>query len=208
MVEADGTRPIVNIVGERVALGPLRRELLPLHERWINDFATMRNIGAVPRPMTTEQEAAWLDQQAGADREIVFTIYAVTGWRPLGTTALHAVDYRDRTATFGIMIGEPDARGQGYGTEVTRLMLDYAFIVLGLHSVMLTVFAYNQAGLRAYARAGFKEFGRRRESRLAGGRLWDTVYMDCLASEFVSPVLGRVFAPDAPRPGGEGGERA
>jgi hypothetical protein len=32
-----------------------------------------------------------------------------------------------------------------------------------------------------------------------GGRLWDEVYMDCLASEFASPVLGRVFVPDEPR---------
>ncbi len=34
-------RPIVNIVGERVALGPLHRGLLPLIERWDNDFRTV-----------------------------------------------------------------------------------------------------------------------------------------------------------------------
>jgi hypothetical protein len=32
-----------------------------------------------------------------------------------------------------------------------------------------------------------------------GGRRWDTTYMDCLTSEFTSPVLGRVFSPDEPR---------
>ncbi len=31
------------------------------------------------------------------------------------------------------------------------------------------------------------------------GRYWDLVYMDCLAEEFASPVLDRVFAPDRPR---------
>ena len=31
------------------------------------------------------------------------------------------------------------------------------------------------------------------------GRYWDMVYMDCLAAEFASPVLGRVFVPDQPR---------
>jgi diamine N-acetyltransferase len=98
------------------------------------------------------------------------------------------------------MIGEADCRGKGYGTETTRLMLDYAFTALGLHNVMLTVFEYNLAGRRAYEKAGFREFGRRRQSRWMGGRLWDEVYMDCLASEFTSPLLGHIFVPDQPRP--------
>jgi hypothetical protein len=28
--------PILNVEGERVALGPLRRDLLPLYQRWIS----------------------------------------------------------------------------------------------------------------------------------------------------------------------------
>jgi RimJ/RimL family protein N-acetyltransferase len=78
-------------------------------------------------------------------------------------------------------------------------MLDYAFTALGLHSVMLTTDSYNLAGQAAYRKAGLKEFGRRRECALLNGTLHDWVYMDCLASEFASPVLGAVFAPDTPR---------
>jgi hypothetical protein len=32
-----------------------------------------------------------------------------------------------------------------------------------------------------------------------GGQLWDEIFMDCLASEFISPVLAEIFVPDAPR---------
>jgi RimJ/RimL family protein N-acetyltransferase len=49
---------------------------------------------------------------------------------------------------------------------------------------MLTVAEYNLAGQRAYHKAGFREFGRRRQCRWMGGHLWDDVYMDCLAPEF------------------------
>ncbi len=195
----DGELPIVNIVGELVALGPHRRDLLPLYQRWINDFHTMRTIGLAPRPMTLEEETAWHERVTTAAGEIPFTIYERAVWRPVGTTALHNVDYRNRSATFGIMIGEPECRGRGYGTETARLMLDYAFIALGLHTVMLTVFEYNLVGRRAYGKAGFREFGRRRQCRMMGGKLWDEIYMDCLASEFESPVLGRVFVPDTSR---------
>jgi hypothetical protein len=38
--------PILNVVGERVALGPLREDLLPLYGRWIND-PRESDVGAV-----------------------------------------------------------------------------------------------------------------------------------------------------------------
>jgi RimJ/RimL family protein N-acetyltransferase len=197
---AVGEPPLINMLGDQVALGPLRRELLPLYLRWVSDFGVVRSLGMPPRPLTLEAETAWFEQQASKEGEASFTIYERATWRPIGTTGLHQIDHRHQTATFGILIGEADGRGRGYGTETTRLMLDYAFTALGLHNVLLMVFEFNLAGRRAYERAGFREVGRRRQGHRMGGRRWDVIYMDCLASEFTSPVLGRVFAPDLPRP--------
>jgi RimJ/RimL family protein N-acetyltransferase len=181
--------PILNIIGERVALGPLDRSLLPTYLRWANDFVALRNLDDAPRPRTIEgrEHSAW------------FTIYACDGWEPVGVTALGEIDHRNRTATFFIFIGESTNRGKGYGTEATRLILDYAFTALGLHNVMLTVAGWNAAGQRAYQKAGFREFGRRHECALVVGQRWDTIYMEALASEFESPVLKAVLVPDAPR---------
>ena len=139
-------RPILNVEGNLVALGPLRRDLLPLYQRWINDLGTMRTLGLAPLPMTSEKEQDWYDRQSKAEDDVPFTIYERETLRPIGNTGLHGVDHRNRSATFGILIGEPDCRGKGYGTETTRLMLDYAFTALGLNNVMLTVFEFNSAG--------------------------------------------------------------
>jgi hypothetical protein len=49
-------RPILNLEGDLVALGPLRRDLLPLYQRWINDLGTMRTLGLAPLPITSEKE--------------------------------------------------------------------------------------------------------------------------------------------------------
>ncbi len=198
MGQPEGERPIINIAGERVALGPLRRDLVPLYQRWVNDFAIAHNFGQV-RPLTEDQERAWYDRQAAAEHTVTFTVYERATWRPIGTANLNTIDHRNGTATYGVGIGEGDCRGKGYGTAVTRLMLDYAFAALGLHSVMLIVFAYNLAGQRAYAKAGFREIGRRRQAYYLGGRWWDIVYMDCLAAEFTSPVLGQLFMLDTAR---------
>jgi RimJ/RimL family protein N-acetyltransferase len=193
------SKPIVNIEGKLVALGPIRRELIPLYLRWINDFQTARTLGVLARPKTLEQETAWYESTAVDDARYVFTIYERSTGRAVGNCDLYGVDMRNRRAEVGIMIGEPDARGRGYGTEAMRLLLDYGFTVLGLHSVMLCVYEYNHAGRRCYDKAGFRVIGRRREARWHNGRLWDEIFMDILATEFESPVLARIFATDEGR---------
>lgn len=192
-------RPIVTIVGEAVALGPLRRDLLPIYTRWMNDLTVMRNFGTPPIPMAIDREEGWYERAVKSDDTISFTIYERATWTPIGNTSLMGLDWRNRTAEFGIVIGEGAQRGKGFGTETARLILDYAFTALGLHSVFLRVHEYNLAGQRAYAKAGYREFGRRRQALLMGGKLWDTIYMDCLASEFTSTNLAAIFAPDVPR---------
>ena len=194
------SEPIWNIEGEMVALGPMRRDLLPLYQRWINDFGTARHLVHTPLPISEEAELAWYESVANDPASPGFTVYERKTGLPIGNTGLHNVDYRHGTAEWGILIGEVDARGKGYGTETARLMLDYAFTALGLANVMLTVYEYNLAGRRAYEKAGFREMGRRRQARLMGARRWDVIYMDCVCTEFSSPLLHRVFTGDTSRP--------
>jgi RimJ/RimL family protein N-acetyltransferase len=197
--DAAQTLPIINIVGERIALGPLRRDLIPTYQRWRNDFYVARTTGDLPKPVTLEEQEAWYERAATSPDAHWFIIYEIDGWRPIGRTDLFEIDARNRSALYGIMISEADARGKGYGTETTRLMLDYAFTALGLHSVMLDVSEYNLAGRRAYEKAGFREIGRRRQCDLLNGHFYDLIMMDCIATEFESPVLSKVFAPDEAR---------
>ena len=194
----DKGAPIINIEGEAVSLGPIRREHIPLYLRWINDFTITRNLAVQPSPMTMEQEIAWYEQASTNHAEPMFTIYERSIGRAVGNCGLHEVDHRNRRAEVGIMIGEPDARGRGYGTEAMKLLLDFAFTVLGMHSVMLLVYEYNYPARRSYEKAGFREIGRRRESRWFNGRFWDEIHMDILASEFESPVLRALLEPDPP----------
>ena len=161
MSDGEGQPPVINLIGERVALGPLRADLAPLYQRWLNDFAVMRTRGRPPGPVTLEAQQSEYERLATDETRRFFTIYERAGWRPIGDAGLHGIDLRHRAAFFAITIGEAEYRGRGYGTEATRLVLDYAFTALGLQSVQLEVNEYNLAGLHAYRRAGFREVGRR-----------------------------------------------
>jgi RimJ/RimL family protein N-acetyltransferase len=193
--DALGSELIINIAGELAALGPLRRDLIPDYHRWENDLDVSKTRG-VGWPVALEQTLAAYERRLASDREVAFTIYDRASLRPIGICDLFEIDYRFRRASFGITIGDADFRGKGYGTEATRLALDYAFTALGLANVMLTCLAFNTVGRRAYEKAGFREFGRRRQSSRHGGSSWDLIYMECLADEFESPVLRQALLPE------------
>lgn len=181
--------PVINVSGDRVALGPLRRDLLSLYLQWSNDLSTSRTIG-LSWPATRDQESERYDARIHDPTAVWFTIYELQETRPIGLTWLYEIDHRHARASFGISIGNASDRGQGFGTEATRLTLDYAFTALGLQNVMLTVLAFNESGVSAYERAGFSVFGRRRNCSHANGQIHDLIYMQSLSDEFESPVLG------------------
>jgi diamine N-acetyltransferase len=185
--------PILNIIGEKVALGALRRDLIRFYLKWINDVVVTRTNGLELRPLTLEAVEAWYERVSRGGSDVYFTIYERQTLRPIGTTHLDHVDRYHGTAEFNILIGETDCWGRGYGTETTRLMLDWGFFGMGLHCIMLRVSSDNERGIRAYTRAGFREVGRQREALRRGGQRDDIIYMDCLATEFQSPVLGRLL---------------
>jgi RimJ/RimL family protein N-acetyltransferase len=189
------SHPILNIIGEKVALGPQRRDLLPLYQRWVNDFEVTRTLGFGLRPLTLESKESWYNRSTTSEQDATFVIYERATLRPIGSTGLHRIDHVSRTAEFGVMIAEKDCWGKGYGTETARLMLEYGFVALGLHNVMLRTYSYNERGLRAYQRAGFREFGRRRQAQRLCGQAHDVVYMDCLATEFQATVLSKLLPP-------------
>ncbi|HEV2127708.1 MAG TPA: GNAT family protein, partial [Thermomicrobiales bacterium] len=188
--------PIINIRGEKVGLGPLDASMLAAMTRWINDFQTVRTLAMDPMPMTEQQERQWLESASSGQNGIVFAIYDLADKALVGSTNLFHIDQRHHTCELGIAILDPTRRGKGLGTEAVRLITDYAIHGLEMHNVQLATYEYNHAGQRAYRKAGFKEYGRRREARLHNGQRWDIIFMDVLANEWESPVMERLMAPD------------
>jgi diamine N-acetyltransferase len=187
----DSHEPDLLVVGENVALGPLRRDLAATYARWMNQLEVRRDLDQLGIATPQSQEK-WVDEniEKGAQREpqsAEFTIYDRTDSAPVGTAGLFAIGHVNGTASFGIGLGE--RRGQGFGTEATRLVLDFAFNVMHLRNVLLEVLEWNLAGLKAYERAGFRRVGVRRGAVMSRGRPTDLVLMDAVPEEFGASVL-------------------
>ena len=74
----DSEAPILNIVGERVALGPLHRErMLALDLKRANDFAVTVYHGQNPHPVTEEMAAARYERITHSPNELWFLSMSV-----------------------------------------------------------------------------------------------------------------------------------
>ena len=171
------------LVGDRAALGTLRREHLP-------DLATLFNdpevrAGLAHRGLVNaEAEEKWFEAMTdagGAPRPtaIAFAVHSAAGGELVGACSLEGIDHNFLRADFGIFLGRQ--RGEGIGSDAARLVLDWAFRIVGLRNVMLETYTFNEAALRAYERAGFQVIGRRRDAVRAQGRRWDSILMDAVA---------------------------
>jgi diamine N-acetyltransferase len=187
----DSQEPDLLVVGEKVALGPLRRDLAGVYARWMNQVEVRR--GLVHRGVASAQsQEKWVEEnlEKSAKREperVEFTVYDRSDSTPVGTAGLFKIAHAHGTAEFGIAIG--DRRGQGLGSEATRLVLDFAFHVLELRNVLLEALEWNVAGLTAYERAGFRRVGVRRGAVMSRGRATDVVIMDAVREDFGPSVL-------------------
>jgi RimJ/RimL family protein N-acetyltransferase len=77
-------------------------------------------------------------------------------------------------------------RGQGLSREITRLVLSWAFTVLGLHRVELQVLADNSRAISCYLACGFRQEGIRRQAGLYPDGWKDFILMAVLQPEYAS----------------------
>ena len=154
------------LIGDKVILGRLRRELNDIYRHWLdrpeNSF--------MPRPhllLTFEQENEWfaMNEKSG---DVNFTIYEKEHGKPIGVSGFAHIQSVNRDAEFGIYLGEETFKNKGFGTEAAILTIDYA---------------YNERALRVYEKIGFRKIGVRRRAQFLGGQFIDDIYMDILPED-------------------------
>jgi RimJ/RimL family protein N-acetyltransferase len=171
------------LVGPSIYLRPLEREDARTIVPWFNDPEVMRYLLRY-RPLTLTEEEEFLKRMAQSETDLALGIVRKGEDRLIGATGFHHIDARCRHASFGILLGDKEAWGKGYGTEATGLMVGYAFETLNLNRVWLHVYEYNERGKRAYEKVGFRVEGRLRQDTFRDGRYWDTLVMGILRDEW------------------------
>ncbi len=182
MIDTEALRTQPELTGENVVLVQLDDSYFASAWRALQDPEVVRFTGTHTR-FTEEQIHQWLASRPGIDDRADYAILRKEDRVYLGDVVLSDVDEDNGSAAFRIALTGPDVFGKGYGTEATKLILGYAFDVVGLHRVSLEVFDFNPRARRAYEKAGFVQEGVQREALWWDGEWHDVVTMALLKND-------------------------
>ncbi len=91
------------------------------------------------------------------DPENFFPMTAFDESGAVGHLIMRFTDFNKTTLRFGFVIVDDTKRGKGYGKEMLKLSLKYAFEILKVQKVTLGVFSNNASAYYCYKAAGFTE---------------------------------------------------
>ncbi len=156
--------------------------------RWQRDSEFVRLANSSPAGLSSEKSIKeWVEKQSekGPQPErYPFSVRTLAEDKLIGFFGLY-VDLIHSEAWVGIGIGERDFWSKGYGTDMMKICLRYAFLELGVERVSLGVFEYNPRALRSYEKAGFRLEGRTRKDTLRDGTRYDSWWMGILREEWL-----------------------
>ena len=176
------------ITGERVYFRCMEeQDADSIYSDWLHDEEVTRYLTGVGRfPPTKEALRGYIREMTDSDHDAFFAVHDVKSTEFIGTTHFGPIDWLHRIAAIGIMIGNKEYWGKGYGTEVIRLVLTYAFERLNLHKVTAGIAADNTASVRAFKKAGFRVEGTAKAHFFINGKYCDWLYVGVLKDESLS----------------------
>ena len=124
---------------------------------------------------TPAERAQWLEARDARHPVLVAEAEErVVGWASLNV--FNARRAYEHVADLSLYV-EREWRGRGAGRHLLAALVTRAR-ELGFHKLVLAAFPWNEAGMRAYRRAGFRDVGIYREQGRLDGRWVDTIVME------------------------------
>jgi RimJ/RimL family protein N-acetyltransferase len=178
-------RSVVFLEGKKVILRPLdKRTDAGNMQHWINDPVVRLNLAMI-FPQTLKNEEDFIDCCGDTTKGIVLAITIKETGEFIGVMGLHDIDWPNRNATTGALIGEKKYWGRGYGTDAKMILLNYAFNTLNLHTVSSSAIAFNKRSIGYNTHCGYKVEGVCRSRIFRSGRYWDRVMLSVMKKDWL-----------------------
>ena len=177
-----------DIGGRKTHLRPMRADEAPLFYEWASDPEVQPFWGEGGHYDSLEGFLRhWQPYNFDGSQPHLGRCFTIEVDHPIGVVAYNRVELLHRMAAIDILIGDPDYRERGYGTDALRAFLAFLFDAVGLHRVWLATFDYNARARHVYEKIGFVQEGVMRQSDWVDGRWVDSVIYGILEHDFRRP---------------------
>lgn len=174
----------MNILGKLVVLRAVEaQDLETLHE-WANDPEIWPMLGGWHFPSNMDYMVRWHESLKNdkLNQRLVIDVPEVG---VVGTANLVDIDWKNRNAFHGVMLGNSEVRRRGYAKDAVMAIMRYAFEELGMQRLDTTIIEYNEPSLRLYIdKCGWQEEGRQRNWYFRKNRYWDRIMLGLTRDQY------------------------
>jgi len=165
--------------GEKVCLRAYREEDIPKATSFVNDEELKKLLVTnIPFPMTLWEEEEWIkSQKSNQDGNYNFAIEDIETKKYIGGCGIQEVNWLSRVATVGIMIGDKEYWGKGYGTDAMKVLIDFIFNKMNIRKIRLSTFSFNMRARKSYEKCGFEVEGILKDEIFKDGKYYDEIIM-------------------------------
>ncbi len=174
----------MNIEGKKITLRAIEESDQELLHKWANDPRIWPLLASWHFPTSYRDQLEWYNSLSPRSADQRFAIEA-PDLGLIGTANLVNINWKDRNAFHGMLLGDKDIRGKGYGTDTIMTIMRYAFEELGLQRLDGSMIEYNKASLAVYLnKCGWKEEGRQRKYYFRKNRFWDKIIVGVTREDY------------------------
>lgn len=170
------------IRGKNVDLLPGNNlEHINLYAKWENDQET-RRYSRNSFPISLEEFKKWIKEageKTGTPNDLIFEIWHKKDKKIIGHVGFNYINWTDRNANLGMVIGESEYRSKDLGTEAATLLIDYGFNELNLYKIECGMYEVNVGSWKVAEKLGMHRELIYKEQAWVKGRYLDE-YVYCI----------------------------
>lgn len=174
----------MDVLGKVVRLRAIEEGDLPLFHKWGNDPALWRLLGGWHFPSSEKSTRTWFEKIQGDQLNIRLAI-TTEEHGVIGLANILDIDWKNKNAFHGMMLGDKDLRGKGIGVDTVMAIMRYAFDELGLHRLDGSMIEFNETSFKLYCgKCAWQIEGRQRDWYYREGRHWDRVTVGVTENDY------------------------
>lgn len=174
----------MNIKGKKVILKAIEREDLSLLNKWSNDPEINYMLGGWHFPSSSQDQEKWYNNLSFNNNNQRLAIHT-EDLGLIGMVNLVGINWKDRRAFTGMLLGDKDMRGKGYGKDTIMAVNKYAFEELGLMRLDGSMISYNEASLKVYIdKCGWIKEGVKKNAYFRKNEWWDEIIVGITRDDY------------------------
>lgn len=132
-----------------------RKNVLNGSWKWLNDKNVTALMDKGYKKNTLKDQLAYFDKIKKSKRDLLFAIYF--NGKHIGNVGLHKINFKLKTAQFGIIIGNSKFHNKGIGKTVWYEIIKFAFDYLDMRKIFTMIVTKNIPSIKIAKKLGFKK---------------------------------------------------